>query len=180
MRLFNDRRWLIGIVGSVLGFILGQTVSYWTFRENLETTKKIERIRLGRELNQNFYHGDAIFRAIRISLGKCEKISKETGGKYDDEDISNYLGFFDDIGFYYREGFLELDHINQFFGQPIIEAYENSEFLEYIKAVQMNERPKVAFTEFQKLARELEELPGMESVIDDARSPCSNSKTKSP
>ena len=80
--------WLVGLIGSILGFLLSQSIAFYTFTTNLETTKKIEMINLGKELVQDFYGKDNIlFKDIRTSIESCEKLYNgfNKTGKFDHE-----------------------------------------------------------------------------------------------
>ena len=78
--------WVIGVVGSIFGFLVSQFIVFYTFTANLETTKKIEMINLGRELVQDFYGKDnVLFKDIRTSIESCDKLYKgfNKSGKFD-------------------------------------------------------------------------------------------------
>ena len=168
--------WVIGVVGSVFGFLVSQFIVFYTFTANLETTKKIEMINLGRELVQDFYGKDnVLFKDIRTSIESCDKLYKgfNKSGKFDHDEINKYLGFFDALGFYYGEGVLNIKVINQFFGAYIIEAYEYDELRKYTETVQNNAKQKFAFAEFQALSLALEKIPERLELTELARRRCS-------
>jgi len=153
-------RWVIGVVGSVIGFLLSQWVALYQFSKNLKTTKEIEMIHLARDVTRDFYSekdGDPTYRQIRNGIDSCLKIYKSNGGDFTYDQVNRYLGFFDDLGFFYQRGALDEDTIKQLFGAVIIEAYEYPELTSYIAALQKNESK--AFVNFQALGKALAKTP---------------------
>lgn len=165
-------KWLIGIIGSILGFVISQILSYYTFAVSLESTKKIETIHLARELNRNFYTDDPAFREIRMGIEGCQKLYNKWGGKFDHDQINRYLGFFEDLGFYYKKGFLDINVIDHLFGAYIIEAYENNELRKYVDDIRNSYKQKDIHADFQALAKQLEQIPEREAMIEVARRGC--------
>jgi hypothetical protein len=77
-------RWLIGALGSSIGFLLSQWLGFQQFSKNLVSTKEIEMIHLARDLIREFYSekdGDPIYRQIRDAIDSCSKIYKSNGGE---------------------------------------------------------------------------------------------------
>jgi hypothetical protein len=119
-------------------------------------------VHLARDLAQEFYISEenkAVYRPIRTAIESCEKIYRSDGGSFGHDDINTYVGFFDDLGFYWKEGAIDLDIIDQEFGAYIIEAFEYPELREYIRKLEHNAKQNLAFVEFEKLAQELEKKP---------------------
>lgn len=168
------KTWIIGTIGAVLGFVISQGITYYTFKVNLETTKKIAQVQFIRDLHKQFYFENPLFRDIRMSTESCQKLYRSWGGKFNYEQINRYLGFFDGLGFYHREGILDLRIIDQMFGAYIIEAYEYNELRKYVELLQTNTKQKEALADFQALARKLEEIPERKEMIEVARRACYN------
>ena len=165
----------IGTLGSILGFIFAQLLSIYQFQKGIEISQKVEKIHLARELVKEFYAEDAIiFRELRTAVESCSQLylGYKKGGKFNNDEINRYLGFFDDIGFYYRQGVLDLDIIDQQFGAYIIEANEYAELRRYINELQENAKQQSAFNNFRFLAEALEKLPGRKQLTEKSRQPC--------
>lgn len=163
-------------VGSVLAVVVPLLFAFYTFQKSIETSQEIEKINLARDLVKDFYLEEArTFRNIRTAVESCEQLYVEykKGGKFTHDEINQYLGFFDDVGFYYREGALDLAIINQQFGAYIIEASENDELRRYIKELQVNAKQKTAFVHFQALSEALEKLPERKELTEQSRRSCS-------
>ncbi len=172
-----NREWVIGVAGSVLGFLIAQAFGFYTFSKNLEVTKDIQMIQLGNELSKSFYRedNDKTFFKIRTAIEQCKKLyvgyDKEKG-QFNNDELNRYLGFFDDLGFYHRKGALDLEIINQFFGAYIIEANEYNEVRRYVEDLQRKAEQKAAFVEFQALAQALEKIPAQKDLTEQARRAC--------
>jgi len=180
-RLFS---WLAGggliLLGGVLGFVISNSLAFYTFNENLETTKKIEMIQLARDLTHDFYDEtdtSPVFRDVRSAIDSCKKLYKgydKKEGNFNYQQINIYLGFFDDLGFYYKKQALDLETIKQLFGAHIIEAYENNELQRYINDLQKNSKQPSAFVNFQALAQKLEEIPEYKELIKNSQFACAD------
>jgi hypothetical protein len=131
---------LVGVagLGSVIGFLIAQVVSYWQFSKTLTNTNRIEQIHLLRDLNAEFSgkDSDPAFKRIRTGITSCQRLYSgdlglarppQSQAKYDYDQINRYLGLFDEIGFYQSQRALELSQIDHLFGAVIIEAYEYKE-----------------------------------------------------
>lgn len=162
-----------------MGFVISQSLTFYTFTKNLETTKKIEMIHLARDLTHDFYHGtdtNPVFKDVRMAIEKCKKLYKgyDKAGSFDHDQINSYLGFFDDLGFFYKKEALDIETIKQLFGAYVIEAYEDNEVQRYINDLQKNSKQPGAFLNFQVLAQKLEEIPEYKELIKDSRLGCSD------
>lgn len=168
------KTWIIGTIGTVLGFIISQGITYYTFRVNLESAKKIAEVQFIRDLYKQFYFEDSRLKEIRTSIESCQPLYRSWGGKFDHEQINRYLGFFDGLGFYHEEGILNLRIIDQMFGAYVIEAYEYNELRKYVDLLQKNTKQKDVLAQFQALARKLEQIPERKEMIELARRACYN------
>ena len=169
-------QWLVGVIGSVIGFLVAQSIAFYTFAKNVEITKKIEMVHLGRDLVDDFYgDNDGVFKDVRLAIESCRFLYKgfdKDKGLFGRDDLNRYLGFFDDLGFYNQIEVINLEFVNQFFGAYIIEAYEFPELQRYVKEVQENAKQRSAFADFQKLAQSLEQLPERRDLVEEARKGC--------
>ena len=181
----NFGKWFLSgsaaIIGGIVGFILSQSLAFYTFSQNLAVTKNIEMIHLARELTKEFYSGDKeteVYRQVRMAIEQCEPLYKgySANGHFNNDEINRYLGFFEDLGFYYSEGALDLRFIAQDFGAYIIEAYEYNELRKYMKELQENSKQKDAFIHFQGLARDLEKRSEWQELVALSRQACTKSK----
>jgi hypothetical protein len=148
--------WLVGAAGSLLGFLISQSIGMYQFSKNLRATREIETVHLARELTKEFYSekdGEPLYRDVRTTVESCDIVYRSGGGHFDNDQINRYLGFFDDLGFYYRRGALDIETIDQIFGAYIVEAYEYEELRKYVADLRKNADQQVAFADFQALGR---------------------------
>jgi len=165
--------WIISLISGLCGAMVGAVVSVYITHEQLDFSYKIETLKLARELTQQFYQGNDIYKEIRVSVDKCETLYKNWGGKYTYDQINQYLGFFDDIGFYEKNKILDNKIIDQLFGAHILEAYEKAELRKYIDDLRRNNNQPQAFEEFDALAKKLEEIPERKELVENIRrKPC--------
>jgi hypothetical protein len=170
-------RWLIGIgIGALVVNTLALAFSQRAFNRNLKTTATIAKINLARDLSREFYTGDPVYKQLRTAIESCQKpLYKRWGGKFDHDQINRYLGFFDDLEFYEKEGALDYSTIDQSFGAYIIEAYEYDDLRKYVEELQRDTKQSEALAGFQNLARELEKSPARTEMIEIARRGCTSS-----
>lgn len=153
----------------------------WTFWIGQQTTIKHMEVNLFRDLAKDFF-GEAgsanIFRDVRRAIERCEPLYKSWGGRFSNDDINRYLGFFEDLGFYKSRGVLSLETIDHGFGSYIIEAFEHPHIQRYAKELQSRARQYEAFAEFLLLAQEIERNPKRRDEITRTREGCSEPKMK--
>lgn len=165
----SSQIWRITIA---IGFIIAQGVLLFTFYETQKTTRQIETIRLARDLYNEFYLKENLYRKVRNSIESCSKLYKSWGGEFTHDTINRYLGFFEDLGFYEKRNILGKDIIGHFFGAYIIEAYENKELRKYIALVRKNFTQSAAFENFETLAKKLEKEPDFVLLAKTAKTMC--------
>ena len=163
---------LAGAIGAILGFFVSQGLTLYTFQVSLRTGREIQMINLARDLDKEFVE-NVTFGAMRMSIDKCEKLYKNSGGKYNNDQINQYLNFFDDIGFYSTLHDLSDEIIDQMFGAYIVEAYEYPELQSYITEFHKNARQKKAFDNFEELAKRIEQDRDFADLVVAARA-CGN------
>jgi hypothetical protein len=162
--------------------VIAILVSVYLFYSELAASNKHQEIVLSRELLKEFYHeGDtaSLYRNIRMAIERCEPLYRSWGGQFDNDQINRYLGFFEDLGFYYRQGVLRLEIIDYAFGSYLIEAYENPEMQRYIKGLRDKAEQRDAFVEFERLAMRVEESPRRHNEIEAARGLCQRKSQRS-
>jgi hypothetical protein len=153
-----------GVVGVLMGATVGHLWDFYSFH----ITQKVEMVRFANDLYRQFYD-DPIFKKMQMSVERCEKMYTGWGGAYDNGQINRYLGFFDNLGFYWEYGILDYPLIDRMFGPYIIEAYEDDELRKYVDDAQRKTGQVRAFIDYQALARKLEENPNRKEMIGIAQ-----------
>jgi hypothetical protein len=155
--------------------VIAILVSVYAFYSELAASNKHQEIALSRELLKEFYQeGDtaSLYRNIRMAIERCEPLYTSWGGQFNNDQINRYVGFFEDLGFYYRQGVLSLEIVDYAFGSYLIEAHENPEVQRYIKGLREKAGQHDAFVEFERLVMRVEESPRRRNEIEAARRLC--------
>lgn len=167
------KEWIISLISGLVGVGITILASWYFFNKELEISRKVEMIKLSRELVNEFYKEDNTFKDIRNAIDQCKTLYQSWGGEFTYDQLNLYLGFFDDIGFYAEKDVIDYDVIDQFFGAHIIEAYEKKEIRKYIDDARRNNEQPRAYDDFQMLARKLEEIPENKKLAENLRQkPC--------
>lgn len=162
-------------LGAALGFFAAQSLVFYRFAEHADRAAKLEMIESGLELAEDFYDDDnETFVALRDTLPTCAKLNKETDkdAPFEADDIGKYLGFLDDLAFFQQEGAFDLAFVDHFFGEPVIEAYENKAIQQHLNAQKASLGGKEPFQHFQSLALALEQIPARKGFVEAARKRC--------
>lgn len=165
-------KWLIGFYASFFGLILGQFITLYTFHESQKSTKEVAEIQLVRDLYKEFYFQENIYKDIRLSIERCEPLYISWGGKYSHDDINRYLGFFSDLGYFYKKEILSKDILAHLFAAYAIEAYENKELRKYISNLRSNFSQPQAFENFEFISKEFGNMKEFLYLNEIARKMC--------
>lgn len=156
--------WLLAIFSGLLGAGISSAIMWYTFYDNLESVKNIEQTRLITELRKEFYDSDSIYADIRNAMNELDKNGEclalydqsenksSLRGAFNFTQLTEYLGFFENLGYLANKKTLDIDLINEFFGGAIAEAYHRKELQIYIE--KMQEDNKGAYKQFQNLANQ--------------------------
>jgi len=149
---------------TIIGFLLAQAVIVYTFYETQRQTLRIETIRLARDLHREFYVEVGVYKTLRNTIESCGPIYVSWGGKFNHDQINVYLGFFEDLGFYLKGGYLDEAIINHFYGAYVVEAAENPDIKRYVNAMRGNEERSEVFENFLYLDRRLRANPELAAL----------------
>jgi hypothetical protein len=156
------------IVGGVVGFAASKSFDLYTFKKGQE----YEMLRFTTDLAQDFYSQVPLYRQVRTSIEACADLYKEWGGRFDHDEINQYLGFFENLGYFYKQGLLPLELIDHFFGAHIVEASVNPQVRDYIDSFHTRAQQS-AFADFINLANNLkEEIPERKALADETSRGC--------
>ena len=168
--------WLQALLSGLLGVLIAALVSYVLTKQQVDVTIKYQQLGFARELTKEFYYENDIHKKIRMAIERCQPLYNKSGGSFSNDQINIYLGFFDDLGFYWKKDFLGLDVINHLFGGYIIEAFEYPEIRQYMARLQTSMEDPKAFSEFKELAERLEKDPNRQRQVQLAREVCKRKK----
>lgn len=140
----------------IMGFVIAQGIVLMNSYLTTVETRRLEEIKLARDMYNEFYSETGVYRKIANSIEACEKLYKSWGGPYDHNEINKYLGFFSDLGYFHRRGVFGEDPIAHFFGPFIVEAHNYPEIRKYVDGIRKNFAQPEAFSDFYSLALVIE------------------------
>ena len=167
---------LLTVLSSALiSALIAAVVSIYNYNRQIDLSIRLEGTKLFRELAKDFY-GDDRFREIKAAVEGCKPLYKSWGGSFSHNQINNYLGFFEDLGFFLKQDLISVDAVDHLFGAYIIEAAENPEMQKYIDNLRRGMQDPEAFKEFEGLAKKLETNPRRERQLQSAVEACKRKK----
>ncbi len=162
---------LATLVGAFLGALVVWFTASYQIQATLKSTERVAeqnqlatQVLLMREL-VNFYKSTSSFKEIHVAVTQCKKripLKLEHDGKSNYiswQDVNDFLGFMDALGFYWKKGILDLEFIDHQFGALIREAYLDGDMQEYIRLIRTQAKEYKAAEEFEALAEELIRMP---------------------
>lgn len=161
-----------GAVFALMGFFLGIAFDFYIFRETQRTTLKIEEFHLAHDMYNEFYSGKPLYKDIRTSIESCKPLYKSWGGPFTHDEINQYLGFFDDLGYFAKSGFLSADTIAHFFGAYMVEAAQYDELRRYVNLARKNSSQPEAFKDYYDLVGTIQSRTEMMQLTDTAHTMC--------
>lgn len=162
-------------LASFLGAFLGVFVVLWTTYEGIQSTLeaskraedislKIAQIGLMRDLIKD-YDSHPSYRKVHSAIVECSALlplgpnETENKGYLNWQDVNSFLGFLDDVGYFWRSNALELESADHLFGSLLREAYLHEDVNRYISQLQSEGGESEALVDFRRLAETLVSLP---------------------
>lgn len=78
-------------------------------------------------------------------------------GPLTDREVDEYVGFWEELGLYYSMGLVDVELIDEIFGDSILECYEDKDIMRSVGAARGEEKDPTYFVHFENLARVLAE-----------------------
>jgi hypothetical protein len=72
-----------------------------------------------------------------------------------DDEIDDYLGFFEEIGLYFRRNLVDIELVDEILGDAIISAWEDDGIRKSVGAIRGGEDDPTYFESFEQLAKHL-------------------------
>lgn len=163
---FVTRFWSVFVV---IGFIIGAIIQMLSIETAIDLARRAESISLARNLYSE-YSKNELFLKIEKSIVNEEILYGEhsgKNGKYNWQEINLYLGFFEEIGFFYRIDAFDISVVDFYFGGRIIKAYLDDDVRAYVIEARRNGRQPAALEEFQRVAERLSDLPHRAAYIEE-------------
>jgi hypothetical protein len=86
------------------------------------------------------------------------RLSEKNEQDLTDEEIDDYVGFFEEIGLYFHRGLVDVELVDEILGDYVMDAWEEPKIREAIGAVRGGEDDPSYFKHFEALARHLLKL----------------------
>jgi len=99
-----------------------------------------------------FFH-DEIVQEIMVVIDENESLLKKNGGKFTGYDLDNYIGYFESMGRYEKDGIIDFEFIDDIFGHYIFQAWQNKEISDYVDWLREDMNDPRYYEFFQKLAK---------------------------
>lgn len=92
---------------------------------------------------------------VLLEIEECGKLYNSWGGKYNYEQINEYLTYFENIGKLFKDGVFSKELLDRYLGEEIVITYINPEVKRYIAGIRKNAGQPNAAKEFYELAEDL-------------------------
>jgi hypothetical protein len=167
--------WIIGLLSGVIGSVMGAVATIYTVDWQVGVQNKLAEVNLTRDLVKDF-STNAKYVDVSTAIESCKALFDGYGGKFNYRQMNLYLDFFEDLGFYLRQGVLRLETIDHNFGAHIIEAYEDAHVKKYLHELRTKASQKLAYAEFEYMARQLEALQDRKEWVAQVQTECTQHK----
>jgi hypothetical protein len=102
---------------------------------------------------ENNFFQDDIAQEMMVVIDENESLLKKNGGKFTGYDLDNYIGYFESLGRYEKDGIIDFEFIDDIFGHYISQAWENKEIRDYVDWLRKDMKDPRYYEFFQELAR---------------------------
>jgi hypothetical protein len=134
-----------GIIGGLLGAsgaLLSQLLAH-----RLNRRRELERFAI------------QSFERFRTELSQDSEL-RRIGLKHADEplteeEMQDYLGFFEEVGLYAERGLVDLELVDEIMGDFVLDCYNDDEMMKFVGGVRGEARDPTYFLYFEKLAQRL-------------------------
>jgi|SRR6185312_934527 len=142
----SSQKFILFLIFTVL------TIGISLFYIELHNHNSIERSRFSHEV-MTYFLDNKRFNSIANDIYDGKPIFKKNKGSWDEGDIDDYLGYYEDLDDYVDAGSLNLrDEFNNY-SDDILSAYNNKEIKNYIKAMRDSAHDNSYYEQFEKIAK---------------------------
>ena len=138
--------WTI-VLSGLVGAVVGATAA-------IATQFLANRLAFKRELLRFQIQAFERFRTEFTEDENLRRISIKKEPLTDDE-IDDYLGFFEEIGLYFRRNLVDIELVDEILGDAIISAWEDDSIRKSVGAIRGGEDDPTYFEYFEQLAKHL-------------------------
>ncbi len=129
-------------------FTVGFSLTY----NELHNFNMIQRSRFVQDVSVYFTNNQKDS-AIASDLYDGKPILTKNKGRWEENDLDDYLGFFELLDNYVEAGSINVRDVNDFFSDYILTAYNNKEVQKYISDLRVNGKYNTYFERFESLGK---------------------------
>jgi hypothetical protein len=118
---------------------------------------QLQRSKFSFELNESHLK-NSIDTAIGNDIAYNKPILIKNHGRWSDENLNDYLGFFEILSDYVDAGSLDYRDVVDFYSDDVLIAYHNKEVQKYIADARKDGGSNEYFIKFEKLANDFEKI----------------------
>ncbi len=122
--------------------------------KQLEKISKQTRADFLFRFDREFFGNKKNQKIIR-SIEEKEKLLKQNGGKFDEYDLDDYLGYFNMMKKFVDEKLINFKFIDDSFGHYIVRAWENEEIKIYIRGLRVESNDYRYYESFEIIAKRI-------------------------
>jgi hypothetical protein len=120
---------------------------------SLDETRKATKGSLLLDLNRDFYLTDRLYK-LRKAIESGAAIIDFYNGSFPEEDVDDYLGFFELMASLINRAIIEIDMIEETFSVYIVDAYKNKEIIAYVNKLRKEYKNPKIYIGFEELAKQ--------------------------
>ncbi len=151
----NKIRFIIEIL-TILIMLIGIGFQAYFSDKDRGLTREIAEASLFQHFYKEFYLNNN-FQQINNDISLCKDLD------YNSEDINLYLGFLDDIGFYYNKKLISRKVAEHLFGSVIVLSYNNNQIKEYLK--KSKKQFSKSLVSYERIAKDLQHVDGFSELL---------------
>ena len=121
----------------------------------LYRSNSIERSKFSYQLSIDF-RKDTIYQAIENEIYDGKPLLDIHHGHHSEQDLDNYLEFFEQLSDYQDAGSINRRDIFDYFSDDILHAYHNKEIMALIKQTRNETKDNGYYIKFEKIAKEFD------------------------
>ena len=134
-------------------FLWRSTRDLWvTTKEAIQESRRASQGTLILTANRDFFFNDRMYK-VRKTIESRNPIFKEKGGILTEQDVDDYIGFFDMLYGFTEQNILDFKIMDDNFGIFVDEAYHNKEILNYISYLRKEYSEEDMFSGFEEWAK---------------------------
>lgn len=123
----------------------------------LHQNNSLERSKFGYQLSIDFKK-DIIYQDLENIIYDSKPILDINHGNHNEQDLDNYLEFFEQLCDYEDAGSINKRDIFDYFSDDILHAYHNKEIIAYINQTRKETHDNAYYIKFEKIAKEFDEI----------------------